>query len=520
MGGYSLCVIGVACALTWILARIIPPFRDLKASIFKWGFRAVVSIPAAQRFVDKSRETAITMLEEDHRKTTAELPKFTSLPEVGLPVEQVMGLLKDAKRIEETYRDGMNYSGCMYSANNVHNELVAAATTWFTYSNALHTDVYVCVRKMEAEIIKMTAAMLHGDKRSDVCGLVSSGGTESIILATKAHRDRAIKRGMNPDRMEILVAESAHSAYVKAANLLRVKLVRVPVKKPTMEADVDAISARINRNTFLVVASAPGFPHGVIDNVAALGQLCSRAGIGLHVDACLGGFVLPFAKQLGYPVPNFDFLVEGVTSISCDTHKYGYAPKGTSVVLFESQELRSHAFFTDPDWPGGLYGSATLLGSRPGCVVVGTWASMIHKGISGYMAASKALLETAAEIVAGLRKDPDISIIGDPDKITFVIPFTTKSVNIFKVAEALSKRHWSLNVMQYPSSVHLCVTEWHTGRAQDFLSSLQTAIREVAADPSKFNSKAPFYAGASLVGDRDVLKDFLGDVMAVAEDTV
>ncbi|KAH3755971.1 sphingosine-1-phosphate lyase [Pelomyxa schiedti] len=510
----------IGCVITWIFARWCPSLVDAKAFMFKWTFRAVASIPAARRFVDKSRNTAIGMLVEDHRKSTSTLPKFVCLPEVGLPEDKVMDLLKEARKIEENHRAGVNHSGCIYSSDHDHNDLVATATTWFPFADALHSEVYVCARKMEAEIIRMTATMLHGDQRPGVCGIVTSGGTESILLSTKGYRNRAIQQGMDPDNLEILAADSVHSAYVKAAHLLRVKLVRVPVRKPTLDADIRAMSAKLNKNTFLVVASAPSFPHGIVDDVEALAKMCLRAGVGLHVDSCLGGFVLPFAKQLGYPVPNFDFSVEGVTSMSCDTHKYGCAPKGTSVVLFASQELRSHAFFHDSEWPGGLYSTTTLLGSRPGSVVVGTWASMLHKGVSGYLATAKAMLETSAKIVAGLRKIPDVTVLGDPDKLLFVVPFTTHRVSIFKVAEALSRKKWSLNVMQNPDAVHLCVTGYHVGQEDVFISAVETSVREVAENPKQFNSKAPFYAGAALIGDREVLASLLGDILAAMEDTV
>jgi len=167
-----------------------------------------------------------------------------------------------------------------------------------------------------------------------------------------------------------------------------------------------------------------------------------------------------------------------------------------------------------------MYGSATLLGSRPGSVVVGAWASLIHKGISGYMEITKKILETATVIIDGMRKMPNVVFIADPEKLTFLIPFTTLKADIFRVAEALSKKHWVLNVMQSPNCVHLCLTEGHIGRGEEFLECLRTSIEEVEANPSKYNSKAPFYASAALIGDREVVGSLLGDILAAVEDTI
>jgi len=509
----------VVCVVAWVVSRYTYSYREFKAFLAKWLFRAVSAAPMAKHYITKSKATAIQMLVEEQKKLTAGLRSFDTIPTEGLPAEEVMALLRQASEIEESNKKGVKYSGAIYSCDYDHNKLIAAATSYFAYSNVLHPDIYVCVRRMEAEIIRMTANLMGGADNPDVCGLLSSGGTESIILAVKAHRDYAIKNGKDPNKLEMIVADSAHCAYKKAAHLMHIRLIITPVR-PSRDADVRAMLNLMNKNTILLVASAPSYPHGVVDDVVSLGRACKEAGVGLHVDACLGGFVLPFARNLGYPIPPFDLTVPGVTSLSCDTHKYGYSPKGTSVVLFASQELRSYAFFTDPDWPGGMYGSATLLGSRPGSVVFGAWASLIHKGISGYMEITKKILETATVIIDGMRKMPNVVFIADPEKLTFLIPFTTLKADIFRVAEALSKKHWVLNVMQSPNCVHLCLTEGHIGRGEEFLECLRTSIEEVEANPSKYNSKAPFYASAALIGDREVVGSLLGDILAAVEDTI
>eukprot|EP01105_Mastigella_eilhardi_P014102 TRINITY_DN3205_c0_g1_i1.p1 TRINITY_DN3205_c0_g1~~TRINITY_DN3205_c0_g1_i1.p1 ORF type:complete len:540 (-),score=161.44 TRINITY_DN3205_c0_g1_i1:47-1429(-) len=452
---------------------------------------------------------------------TGAVPKFTEIPEEGLPAPKVLDALNTAKKIEEKLwkQGGNTNSGCVYCNNEEHQKLVSTAVSMFTASNPLHSDVFVCTRRMEAEIIRMTANMLHGGP--NVCGLMSSGGTESIILATKAYRDRAVAMGKNPNKINIIISDTAHSAYVKAAQLLRMKVHRVPVNVADKTADLATMCSLIDDNTAFMVASAPAYPHGVIDDIPAMAHHCKACGVGVHVDCCLGGFLLPFFKRLGYTnIPPFDFEVDGVTSVSCDTHKYGYGPKGTSVLLFSSSSLREHVIFTDSLWPGGLYASPTLPGSRPGSLIVGTWAAMVFRGITGYTTAAKGIYETAQVIIKGMSAIPNVKFVTNPNKLTFLIPFTTEKVNIFQVAEALQHKGWNLNVLHSPNAIHMCLTEMHIGRGEEFVQALEWAVGAVSAEPEKFMKVSPIYSSAAKLGNRDVVATVLSDVIGAALDTV
>jgi glutamate/tyrosine decarboxylase-like PLP-dependent enzyme len=261
---------------------------------------------------------------------------------------------------------------------------------------------------------------------------------------------------------------------------------------------VAAVREAVSERTAVIVGSAPAFPHGTIDPIAELGAIAREHGAGCHVDACLGGFILPWAEQLGYPVPPFDFRVPGVTSISVDTHKYGYAPKGTSVILYRGKNLRRYQYYTTADWPGGLYVSPTLAGSRPGALSAACWAAMMAMGEAGYREATRRILETAAEIKEGIGQIPGLRILGDP---LWVIAFTSGEVDIFQVLARLTERGWSLNPLNHPPAVHLAVTLRHTqpGVAARFLRDLRDAVAAAKDSPGPPGGAAAVYGMAATV---------------------
>ena len=285
------------------------------------------------------------------------------------------------------WKDGQ-VSGGVYLGDEAFAGFCSSVYSLFTHSNPLHPEVFPFVRKMESEIVSMTLNLFHGNKSADgsavdnktgnaevdvkeddYCGVVTSGGTESILMAMKAYRDRSIstkKINFPIELPEIVVPSSAHAAFLKAANYLNIKIVSVPVDSTTFAADLKAMEAAITPRTVVIVGSAPSFPHGIIDPIAELSAIAARNNIGMHVDCCLGGFLCPFLAKAGFPVQPFDFRLSGVTSISADTHKYGYAPKGTSVLMYRTRKLRSYQYFVHSDWSGGIYASPSMPGSRPG----------------------------------------------------------------------------------------------------------------------------------------------------------
>jgi glutamate/tyrosine decarboxylase-like PLP-dependent enzyme len=274
-------------------------------------------------------------------------------------------------------------------------------------------------------------------------------------------------------------------------------------------ADVDAMARAVTRKTVVVAGSSPGFPHGVIDPIDELSDMARERGVGFHSDACLGGFVLPWAERLGHDVPPFDFRLPGVTSMSADTHKYGYAAKGTSVVLYRGSELRRHQYFVATDWPGGLYYSPTMAGSRPGALLATAWAAMLSMGEAGYLNATKRILAAAAEIRRGIEAIPELRVLGDP---LWVIAFTSDRVNIYEVMARMAQRGWSLNGLHHPPAVHIALTLRHAepGVAETFLSDLSDAVVEAKASGAEPQTgAAPMYGMAATFPARRAVGELL-----------
>jgi glutamate/tyrosine decarboxylase-like PLP-dependent enzyme len=439
------------------------------------------------------------------------LPPVTRLPAVGRPRAEILDEMQVLQaRESERWRAGY-VSGAVYGGDPEHIAFLNQVYALNAQSNPLHFDLWPSTVKYEAEIVAMTAHMLGAAETTDkIVGTVTSGGTESILLAMRTYRDAArSRRGVK--QPELVVPTTAHAAFDKAAHSFGIKLVRVPVS-PDCRADVPAMAAAINRNTIALVGSAPSFPHGTIDPIADLAAVAAAHGIGMHVDACLGGFVLPWAARLGYAVPPFDFRLPGVTSLSADTHKYGYAAKGTSVVLYRGEELRRFQYYAVADWPGGLYFSPTLAGSRPGGLSAACWAALVSTGEEGYLRATAAILATAQLLRRWIEHTPDLYVLGDP---LFVIAFGSRTLNIYQVLDYMTRCGWSLNGLHHPPAIHLCVTLRHTqpGVAQRFMDDLRAAVEHAREHPDERGGMAPVYGMAATMPMHGLVTDLLKRVV-------
>jgi len=469
--------------------------------------KGLKTIPGVQGKIDKEYDSMLGGMEDSLKPYRKEFATFSRLPAAGRDQEELLRELETLKAREAArWSDGF-VSGGVYHGDEAFVTFLSRVYALHSQSNPLHCDVWPSAAKFESEIVAMTANMLGAaETTGEICGSVSSGGTESILLAMKTYRDwaRAEKGITNP---EIVAPTTAHPAFDKAAQYFSIKMTRVPVGAD-YRADVNAMRPALTRNTIVVVGSAPGFPHGLIDPIAELSELAREKGIGFHTDACLGGFVLPWARKLGYPVPEFDFRLPGVTSVSADTHKFGYAAKGNSVVLYRGPELRRYQYFTATEWPGGLYFSPTIAGSRPGGLVAACWAAMIATGEQGYLEATRKILETAGKIRRGIEAIPELRVLGDP---LWVIAFASPTLNIYRILDALSARRWNLNGLHKPAAVHICVTLRHTqpGVAERFLDDLRAAVAEVKAHPEASGGMAPMYGMAGTFPLRGVVDGML-----------
>ena len=494
------------------IAAIAARLERLNPRVAAAAERLALAVPAVRARLDTEYERLLAGVEGSLKPYRGEVASFPRLPGRGLDPGEVLATVEDlAGRERARWRDGLA-SGAVYHGGDEHvaflNRVYAAASQ----VNPLHADLWPSGAKFEAEIVAMTAALLGGDPGSEparqVVGTVTSGGTESILLAMKAYRDRARSRARRRvTRPEVVAPATAHVAFDKAARYFGIKLVRVPVG-PDFRADVAAMARAVTRRTVALVGSAPSFPHGVVDPIEELAAVAAERGTGFHTDACLGGFVLPWARRLGYDVPGFDFSVPGVTSMSADTHKFGYAAKGTSVVLYRGAELRAAQYFTATDWPGGLYFSPTLAGSRPGGLSAACWAAMVATGDDGYLEATRRILETGAAIRDGVAAIPRLRVLGDP---LWVVAFGSDTLDIYRVLERMTGRGWSLNGLHRPPAVHLCVTLRHTepGVADRFLADLRASVAEVESQPAGPEGMAPVYGLAATLPFRGVVGDLL-----------
>ena len=442
---------------------------------------------------------------------------YRRIPAKGRSRDAILAEM-EAMRALEAARWGAGYaSGAVYHGDDAHIDFLSKVYAIHSQSNPLHADLWPSAVKFESEIVAMTAAMLGADRAGaapgaadEICGTVSSGGTESILLAMKAYRDRARdKQGVT--KPEMIVPTTAHAAFHKAAQYFNIDLIQVPVDR-NFGADVAATAEAVTANTIVIVGSAPQFPHGVVDPIEELSELARSRGIGFHTDACLGGFLLPWAEKLGYHVPPFDFRLPGVTSMSADTHKYGYAAKGTSVVLYRGHELRHYQYFTTTDWPGGLYCSPSFAGSRPGALSAACWAAMVSIGEEGYLESARRILETAAKIRQGVAHIPELRLFGDS---LFVVAFGSDELDIYKVMDAMTERGWSLNGLHKPACLHLCTTLRHTqpGVAERLIDDLKASVAYVKEHPRWEGSMAPIYGMANTIPDRGLVAGALREHM-------
>ncbi|KAI8930264.1 pyridoxal phosphate-dependent transferase [Entophlyctis helioformis] len=462
-------------------------------------------VPGVDRIVQAEIDKQIAAVQ---RSMVPDVPgehKYITLPEEGLSDRTVRTELARYKAMGHVDWEGGRVSGAIYHGGDDLSSIITEAYGMFVVSNPLHPEVFPGVRKMEAEIVSMVGAMYNGPP--GVCGSVTSGGTESILMAVKTYRDMAkALRGVTEP--EIIVPITVHAAFDKAAAYFCMKIVHIPVNSVTGKVDVSKVAAAINFNTVMIVGSAPGFPHGIIDDLPALAALAKKNKIGMHIDACLGGFLVPFAEAAGFPLPHpCDFRIDGVTSISVDPHKYGFAPKGTSVVLYRSKDIRKYQYFVQTEWPGGIYGSPSIAGSRPGALIAGCWTAMLRFGLNGYASTAKDIIGAARRIRAGVSEIDGLRVLGEP--LLSVVAFEAVApIKTYAVADILSRKGWHLNILQAPPSIHIACTLLTVNAVDDLLADIEDTVETLRKDPSAGKGDvAAIYGTAASVPDRRIISD-------------
>lgn len=440
-------------------------------------------------------------------------PVNRTLPEQGRDRAEILSELRTmAEEEDRSWKTG-KVSGSYYCGDVEHYGYMTEAFGLFAHVNALQRDVCPSATRFEGEVIAMTLDMLGGDSITDSTpgGILTSGGTGSILHALLAYRDHAREqRGIT--QPNVVKPETGHPAFDKACHLFGIEMRRAPVNPETATADVAGVAELVDDNTIAIIGSACNYGYGTVDPIAELGQVALAAGTGLHVDGCLGGFILPWGRELGYDIEAFDFSVRGVTSMSADTHKYGYGFKGTSVVLFRDTAVRNSQYFYLTDWTGGKYCSPGMDGSRSSGLLAATWFAMLTYGRDGYRNKAAEIFATAAQMQDAVRTHPELRIIGSP---TFCFSFTSDEFDIYHVNDFMALRGWRFNGQQYPNAIHMAVTGPQTqdGVVESFTGDLTEAVEYAKGKGDEPAASAAVY-GSVPGGITDEADEFIRQVMA------
>lgn len=408
-------------------------------------------------------------------------------PDAGQTKGEILDRLRSMRTRDARWRDGRTFGLVFDGGHDVH-EVAEAVALEFLHENALNPFAFPSLAKIESEVVTMCADLFHGETAA---GFMTSGGTESILMAVKAARERGkAERGVTEP--EMVLPESAHAAFHKGAHYFGLKVHKVAVGDD-WRADVDAMAACVNERTVLVVGSAPQYPQGVIDPIPALAELASSVGASFHTDACMGGFVLPFMERLGHDVAPWDFRVPGVTTISADIHKLGYAPKGASVILHRDKELRKHQTFVFDDWLGGFYASPNMQGTRPAMPMATAWAVMHHLGLEGYTRLTKLVIETRERLVDGIRSIDGLRVLGEPEAHLVAMASSDDALDVFALGDALLARGWHLDRQGPPDSLHSTVSAGNAAVIDEYLRDLRACVDEVRG--TRTDDRSSKYAG-------------------------
>ena len=384
---------------------------------------------------------------------------------------EILSAMQAARDRDVRWQDGKAFSLVYYAGEEV-SELVKEAYKMYFSENALNPTAFPSLRKLEAEVIAMCASLLGGDV--DVTGTMTSGGTESLLMAVKTAREWGRQHKPQAEIPEMILPSTAHPAFEKAAHYFGVQAVHIPVGED-FRAQVALMEAAINSNTILMVGSAPSYPQGVVDPIRELAAVAQMNGFLFHVDACVGGFMLPFVRKLGYTVPDFDFQVPGVTSISADLHKYGYAAKGASVILYRNRDLRLNQFFVHTDWAGGIYASPAMAGSRPGGAIAAAWAVLNFLGGEGDLEIAEKVMQATDQLKAGVAQIEGLHILSDPEMS--VLALASDQHNIYDIGDEMTLKGWYMDRQQFPPSLHITLNYAHADVIDDFLGDLAKAVK-------------------------------------------
>lgn len=443
------------------------------------------------------------MLDEIRQDLNSEVEAFLPRPrllEQPYTESQILQEFQKMTNIQPFKYSQGKVSGAVYATSDMLESLYPKIYSYFSRSNPLHTNLFPGVRKMENDLVKIMINLFHGNE--DTVGCFTSGGTESILLACKAYRDRGYAQGI--DKPNMVVSSSVHCAFCKAAKYFGIQVITIP-SLADGTFNLLELDKKINKNTIMVVASAPSYNLGIMDPIQVLSEICEKKKVGLHVDACMGSFLVNFSLEI------CDFRLPGVTSISSDYHKYGQTPKGASVIMYHHRDLLKYQYFVDGNWSGGVYATSTMAGSKNGNIIALSWATVMMLGKKAYINNYNQILNNAQFLKNEILTIPELEIYGDP-KFN-IVGIGSKIINTNILGERLNQKGWKLNMIQNPDGFHFCVTGFHTKEViSEFIQELKQLIPNIP--DSRTKSKC-IYGTMKTIPDPDIIQDIIGEYLHI-----
>jgi len=415
------------------------------------------------------------------------------IPDKGIDKDVLFKNLEEYKENDIKWRSGKTW-GFIYDPGEQAQQVSKQAYMMYLTENALDPTAFPSLLRLENEIVAMIAPHVGGDENA--VGNFTTGGTESIILAVKSARDFNRERRPEIKKPEMILPTTAHAAFQKAAHYLDIKVVLVDVDDKTFKARIDKVKQAVNENTILIIGSAPSYAHGVIDPIEKMGQVALENNILFHVDACMGGFMLPFYKRLGQEIPNYDLTVPGVTSLSVDLHKYAYCPKGASLVIYPKPELRKYQMYACAAWTGYSIINPTVGSSKSGGPLAAAWATLQFIGDDGYLEIARKKIECMEKLKAGIEKMDDLELQGNPEMT--LVCFTSDKVNVFHVIDMMNSRGWyvqpQLAFANSKENIHISIAvanvDWVDDLLKDLADCVQLAKGKEKSELSKMVTEA------------------------------
>lgn len=474
--------------------------KNIYSSLIPYLYRRVKKTTIVRSYISSQTDPIIRRIRDELNNEVKDLQARPSLLEHRMNETQIIAEFEKMKNLRSFDYPKGQVSGAVYSNTPELDKLYPQIYSYFSKSNPLHTNLFPAVRKMENDLVKMMINFFGGDE--DTVGCFTNGGTESILLACKTYRDWGYARGIQKPNM--IVSSSVHCAFHKAAKYFQIELITISALEDG-KFDLVELEKKINDNTVLVVASAPSYNLGIVDPILDMAEICHRRKVGLHVDCCMGAFIINYSQE------TFNFEILGVTSISADYHKYGMTPKGSSVIMYHSRDLMKYQYFIDENWTGGVYGTSTLLGSKNGNIVALTWAAVMFLGKKTYQENYLKIMDLQKYFLQEVENIPEIFVYGEP-KLN-IIALGSNQININILGDKIKEAGWSINMIQNPAGFHFCITQFQT---KEILTRFFELVKSLIPTIPDSNTKSKcIYGTKQSVNDGEIVQDIIAEYIHI-----